>query len=178
MKKSTSFEEQKRTRYIRGNVYFGIVDFSCLSSTKPCLRFLLIYFSRKIKGFYQSSLGNEVDFRNIMNVSPNICQKVEFQKTETRFSWWKSTENNDIDIFLSLENPCTFLLAKKNIWEKGVFNTNSELPQNHTGKQIMPSKTTINCLFNDIWCYLFIIYLFMIHCWKIGFFQQTVVRFY
>ena len=70
-----------------------------------------------------------------------------------------------------------FCLQKK-ISEKGVFNTNSELPQNHTGKQIMPSKTTINCLFNDIWCYLFIIYLFMIHCWKIGFFQQTVVRFY
>ena len=74
-KKCTSFEEQKGTRYIRENVYFGIIIFSCLSSTKPCLRFLLNCFVREIKGFYQSSLGNEVDFRDIMNVSPNILAK-------------------------------------------------------------------------------------------------------
>ena len=75
MKRCTSFEEQRGTRYIRENVYFGIIVFSCLSSTKPCLRFLLICFAREIKGFYQSSLGNEVDFRDIMNVSPNILAK-------------------------------------------------------------------------------------------------------
>ena len=50
-KKCTSFEEQKGTRYIRENVYFGIIIFSCLSSTKPCLRFLLNCFVREIKGF-------------------------------------------------------------------------------------------------------------------------------
>ena len=50
MKKCTSFEEQKGTRYIRGSVYFGIIAFSCLSSTKSCLRFILISFSREIKG--------------------------------------------------------------------------------------------------------------------------------
>ena len=75
LKKCTSFEEQKGTRYIRENVYFGIIIFSCLSSTKPCLRFLLNCFVREIKGFYQSSLGNEVDFRDIMNVSPDILAK-------------------------------------------------------------------------------------------------------
>ena len=75
LKKCTTFEEQKGTRYIRGNVYFGIIVFSCLSSTKPCLRFLLICFDREIKGFYQSSLGNEVDFTDIMNISPNILAK-------------------------------------------------------------------------------------------------------
>ena len=75
LKKCTSFEEQKGTRYIRGNVYFGIIVFSSLSSTKPCLRFLLIYFAREIKGFYQSSLAREVDFTNIMNASPNILAK-------------------------------------------------------------------------------------------------------
>ena len=73
LKKCTSFEEQKGARYIREN--FGIIIFSCYSSTKPCLRFLLNCFVREIKGFYQSSLGNEVDFRDIMNVSPNILAK-------------------------------------------------------------------------------------------------------
>ena len=74
MKKCTSFEEQKGTRYIRENVYFGIIIFSCLLSTKQCLRFLLNCFVREIKDFYQSSFGNEVDFRD-MNISLNILDK-------------------------------------------------------------------------------------------------------
>ena len=66
----------------------------------------------------------------------------------------------------------TFLLAKENTWKR-IFNSNSELSQNCTEKQIMSSKTTINWLFNNI-CYLFIA------CfeWKIDVFQQTVVRVY
>ena len=44
-------------------------------------------------------------------------------------------------IFLSLENHCNFLLAKKkNSW-KHIFNTNCELSQNRTEKQITPSKS-------------------------------------
>ena len=43
--------------------------------TKPCLRCLLICFAREMKDFYQSSLENEVDFRDIMNVSQNILAK-------------------------------------------------------------------------------------------------------
>ena len=70
-----SFEEQKGTRYIRGKVYFGIIVFICLSSTKLCLRFLLICFALEIKGFYQSSIENEVDFRDIMNVPTNTLAK-------------------------------------------------------------------------------------------------------
>ena len=81
---------------------------------------------------------------------------------------WKSTNNNDINIFLSLENPCTFLLTKEKTWRRIVF-TNSNLSQNRTEKQIMPSQTTINWLFNDIWCYLF----FACFDWKIGVFQQN-----
>ena len=74
---------------------------------------------------------------------------------------------------MSLENPCSFLLAKEKTW-KCVFNTNSEILQNLTEKQIIPFKTTVNRLFNDIWCYL------VIGCfdWKIAVFQQAVVRVY
>ena len=75
LKKCTIFEEQKGTRYIRRKVYFGIIIFSCPSSTKSCLRFLLICFNREIKGIYQSSLGNEVDYTDIMNVFRNILTK-------------------------------------------------------------------------------------------------------
>ena len=86
MKKCTSFEEQKGTRYIRENVYFGIIIFSCLSSTKPCLIFLLSCFVREIKGSYQSFIGNQVDFRDIMNVSPNILAKNQnFRKVRHGF---------------------------------------------------------------------------------------------
>ena len=76
LKKCTTFEEERGTRYIRGNVYFGIIAFSCSSSTKFCLRFLLICFVREVKGFYQSALGNEVDFSDIMKISPNIQGKI------------------------------------------------------------------------------------------------------
>ena len=38
----------------------------------------------------------------------------------------------------------------------------------------MPSKTTVNCLFNDIWCYLVIDSF----DWKISVFQQTAVGIY
>ena len=65
------------------------------------------------------------------------------------------------------------MLAKEKTW-KCIFNTNSELSQNGTEKEIMPSKTTVNWLFNNIGCYLFI------GCFnsKIGVFQQSVVRVY
>ena len=75
LKKCTNFEEQKGKKHIMGNLYFSIIVFSCLSSAKPCRRFILISFAREIKGFYQSSLGNEVDFRGIINVFPNILDK-------------------------------------------------------------------------------------------------------
>ena len=45
----------------------------------------------------------------------------------------KSTDNNDINIFLSLENPCTFLLANEKTWKR-IFNPISELSQNSTKK--------------------------------------------
>ena len=50
-KKCTRFEEQKSTRYIRGNVHLGIIVFSCLSYTKPCLRVFLICFVWRYKTF-------------------------------------------------------------------------------------------------------------------------------
>ena len=56
-----------------------------------------------MKGFYQSSLGNKVDLRDIMNVSRNILRLFDIL----------STDNSDINVFLSLENPCIFLLAKE-----------------------------------------------------------------
>ena len=46
------------------------------------LKFLSICFAQEIKGFYQSSLGNDADFRDIRNVSPNDLGILKFQKTE------------------------------------------------------------------------------------------------
>ena len=74
-------------------------------------------------------------------------------------------------IFLSPENCWTFLFAKENTWKR-IFNTDSELSRNRTEKQIIPFKTTLNWLFNDVWCYLVI----GSFDWKIGIIQQTVAR--
>ena len=69
-------KSQKGTRYIRVNVYFGIIVFSCFSSTKLYLRFLLICFAKEKKSFYQGFFGNEVYFRDIMTVSLRIFKKL------------------------------------------------------------------------------------------------------
>ena len=42
-----------------------------------------------------------------------LDQKLKFQKTETWFCRWKNTDNNNINIFLSLENLAPFCLGKK-----------------------------------------------------------------
>ena len=161
MNKWTSFEEQKGTRYIRENVCFGIIVFSCLSPTKPCLRFLLNCFVTEIKDFHWSSSGNEVDYRNIMNVSQNILAK--------NFCIWKSTVTTTLISSCHWKILVPFCLRKT---RKRIFNTNSELLQNRTEKQIMPFKATVNWLFNDLWCYL------VTSCfdWKNGLIQQTVGR--
>ena len=86
LKKSTRFEEQKGTRYIPENVYFGNIIFSCLLSIRPCLRFLLNFFVWDIKDFYQSSLESELDFRDILNVFPNIlAENWNFKKLRYDF---------------------------------------------------------------------------------------------
>ena len=54
------------------------------------------------------------------------------------------------------------------------FNTNIELSQNRTEKQIMPFKITVNELLNDVGCYLFI----ACFDWKLVVFQLTFVRVY
>ena len=63
---------------------FSKLVFSCLLPTKFCLGFLLNCFAWEIKGFYQSSLGNQADFRDIMNVSPNILARNQNCKKRAR----------------------------------------------------------------------------------------------
>ena len=105
---------------------------------------LLSDFTQKWGWFH----GHYVRFPN------NLGSRLKFQKTEARFCRWKSNDY-DISNFLSLENPCTFLLGKGKTWKR-IFKTNCEWSRNHTEKQFMPSKTSVNWLFNDIWCYLVI----------------------
>ena len=114
MKKCTRFEEQKGTRYIRENAYFGIIIFSCLSFTKARLRFLLNCFVREMKGFYESSLGNEVDFRDIMNVSSNILAKNEnFKKLRHSFLDERTLITTTLISFCHWKSLVTFRLRKK-----------------------------------------------------------------
>ena len=68
-----------RTKKIQG-IFGEKLILALLSSTairlqNRFLRILLLCSTRGIKGFYQSSLRNEVDFRDLMNVSLNILAK-------------------------------------------------------------------------------------------------------
>ena len=104
------FCKSKKVQCIFWETFISALLSSAVFRLRNCRRFLVNCFAREIKGFYRSSLGNEIDFMDVMKVSPNILDK-NFKKTETRFRRWTSTDNNDINIFLSLENP--FYLWKK-----------------------------------------------------------------
>ena len=65
---------------------------------------------------------------------------------------------------MSPQNRFTFFLAKEKTW----------IITKSYRKKIMPSKATVNWLFNDVWYY----FLIASFDWKIGVFQQTVVRVY
>ena len=62
-KKCTSLEEQ-------GSRYIQVLSSSAVFHLQT-----LIYFAQEIKSFHQTSLGNEFDFTDIMNVSSNLVAK-------------------------------------------------------------------------------------------------------
>ena len=117
MKKCTSFEEQRGVRYILGNAYHDIIVFSCLSSTKLCLRFVLICFTPQIKSFYQISLGNEADFRDIMKLFPNIlAKKQDFKKMKHKlksFIYERALITTTLTSFCHWKTLAPFCLRKK-----------------------------------------------------------------
>ena len=121
LKKCTSFEEQNGTRYIRENVYFGIIIIICLLSVKPCLRFLLsvkpclrfLLDCSTNKRLLSEFLRKWGWFQGHYERFPKyLGKKLKFLRTETRFCRWKSTDNNDSDMFLSLENLVPFCERK------------------------------------------------------------------
>ena len=157
-----SFEEQKGTMYIWENLYFGIIIFSCHPSTKPCLRFMLNCFAQEIKGFHQSSLGNEVNYRDIMNVSPNILAKnYNFKKLRHGF-----VDERALITTTSISSCHWKTLALFCLQNKTLENAFLTLIVNY--REIEQK----NKFCHDIWCY------FVIDCfdWKNGTFQQTVLR--
>ena len=68
--------KSKKVQGIFGETFIlALFSSSVFRLQKPSLRFLLSCSVREIKDFYQSSLGNELDFRDIMNASPKILPK-------------------------------------------------------------------------------------------------------
>ena len=78
--------KSKKVQGIFGNIFMLALSSSAVFRLQNCLRFLLCCFVGEIKGFYQSSLGNEIDLKNIINFSPNILAKNEnFKKLREAF---------------------------------------------------------------------------------------------
>ena len=108
-----------------------------------------------------------------MNVSPNILAK----------NWnFKNLRNSFVDekalIPTTLMSSCHWkTLIPFWLWKKRPENAFLTLIVNYRKiiqKNKLRLKTTINWLFNDISCYLFI----ACFDWKINVFQQTVIRVY
>ena len=68
--------KSKKIKGTFGGTFILALSSSAVFGLQNCVSdFFCIVLFEGIKGFYQSSLGNEVDFRDIMNVSPNILAK-------------------------------------------------------------------------------------------------------
>ena len=72
---------------------------------------------------------------DIMNVSPNILAKKENFKN-LRHNFADKKELITTTLTYSCHSNSTILLTKEKTW-KNIFNTNSELSQNCTEKQIV-----------------------------------------
>ena len=84
-----------------------------------------------------------------MNVSPNTLAKNQnFKKLRHGFADERAMITTTLISFCQWKT-LTFLLAKEKTLKRA-FNTNSELSQNRTEKQIMLLKTIVNKLFTDI----------------------------
>ena len=67
------------------------------------LSLAVFLLQNRISDFYQSSLGNEVDLRDKKRFPQKSWLKIKISKNRRHFLD-ESTDNNDINIFLSLEN--------------------------------------------------------------------------
>ena len=68
-----ALKSKKVQGIIRENLILTLLSSAVFRLQNRVLNFFC--FVWEIKGFYQGSLGNEVDFRDIMNVSPNTLAK-------------------------------------------------------------------------------------------------------
>ena len=113
----------------------------------------------------------KVDFRDI---SPNILAKnLNFEKLRHFFVNEKALITTTLISSYHWKTPIPFCLRKKKL-ENAFLILIMNYRKIVQKKKFMPSKTTINWLFNDIWCYLFIARF----DWKVGVSQQTAVRVY
>ena len=72
IKSNIWFEQGKKKVLPAARVTFFAMQ---VIGNKQFFKVCVNFFSWAIKGFYQSSLWNEFDFTNIINVSPNILAK-------------------------------------------------------------------------------------------------------
>ena len=101
-------------------------------------------------------LGNKVDFMDITSVFPNILAKNQnFKKLRHCFVDERAQKTATLTSFWHWKILVPFCLRKKKP-EKAFLILTLNYRKNCTEKKIMPFKTTVTWLFNDIWCYLVI----------------------
>ena len=140
MKKCTSFEGQKGTRYIRETFILVLLSSTAIFCLQNRVSIYLNLFCSEKK----------VDFRDIMDVSPDILAKnLNFEKLRHFFIYEKALITTTLISSYHWKTLIPFCLRKKKL--ENAFLT---LILNHRKivqkKKFMPSKTTINWLFNDM----------------------------
>ena len=111
--------KSKKVQGIFGETFILALLSSTLFLLQNCASVSYNLFCSEDKRFLSEFLGKWSWFQEYNEHFPKYPGwKLKFQKTETWFCSWKSTDNNDIKIFLVLENPFTFLLVKEKICKR------------------------------------------------------------
>ena len=134
MKKCTTFEEQKGTRYIRGNVSFAIIVFTIVFHVS----FSLFWLGDK--RFLSEFFGKWAWFHGFNErFIKYIGWKLKFQKTETGFADERALIATTLMSSYHWKTFVPFCLRKKRP-EKLIFNVNSELSQIRTKNKLCHLK--------------------------------------
>ena len=146
-----SFTRKKvYARVFQWQEYINVVGISALSSKKTmCQFFELLIFSQDILGndHYVPELNNLI-LKGTLIEAFYLSGKTNYKKSETWFRRWKSAEDNNAKINVSLNTPCAFFLFKARAFLQFLF------PRNLLFLQVL--RTSVSLIVWHSFTYLFL----------------------
>ena len=113
--------KQKGTWIFQWQENINVVVIGALSSTKLCLFFEILISSQDTWGKVHYVPKINLISQGTPIKSFYLPSKINYNKSETRFCWQKTTEDNNAKINVSPNTPSTFFLFKTGAFFQKIF---------------------------------------------------------